>query len=89
MAYVSPNFRRKAHLVIAVTDWNIHVKAVQSGTDLEPSVTATKPVSVYQPGPFTDPVPDGVYCVEGPHFPTPHSWYARVVVKDGVVVSVS
>lgn len=44
-------------------------------------------VMVYSPGPF--PVArDGEVSVEGPHYPKPHTWYARVVVKDGVVQSV-
>jgi hypothetical protein len=25
--------------------------------------------------------------IEGPHYPKPHRWHARVVVKDGIVVS--
>jgi hypothetical protein len=31
---------------------------------------------------------DGNTVVEGPHYPKAHSWYASVVVRDGVVVSV-
>jgi hypothetical protein len=30
----------------------------------------------------------GKHCVEGPHYPKPHSWYASVVVADGRIVSV-
>lgn len=45
--------------------------------------------TIYQPGPFGGgPIPDGKYCVEGPHNPKPHTWYATVIVKDGFVVSV-
>ena len=31
---------------------------------------------------------DETTSVEGPHYPEPHKWYASVVVRDGVVVSV-
>lgn len=46
---------------------------------------ASGPVAVYQPGPFGH-VPDGITCLEGPHFPEPHRWYARVEVRAGYVV---
>ena len=43
-------------------------------------------VRVFQPGPFG---PDldfsGDTSLEGPHFPLPHTWYARVRVRDGKV----
>lgn len=34
-----------------------------------------------------DPV-NGTAFLEGPQYPKPHSWYAKVQVKDGVVVKV-
>ena len=42
-------------------------------------------VPVYQPGPFGPDVQDGRVCIEGPHFPQAHRWYADVPVKDGVI----
>ena len=33
-------------------------------------------------------VPDGTHCIEGPHYPEPHRWYAQARVQGGVVVSV-
>lgn len=48
--------------------------------------TAENPVRVYQPGPFGPAVADGECCLEGPHSPEPHRWYAGVVVKNGAVV---
>ena len=44
-------------------------------------------VEVYSPGPFPC-TQNGHDAVEGPHYPEPHRWYASVIVKDGVVVSV-
>ncbi len=45
-------------------------------------------VEVYSPGPFPCRT-EGSESVEGPHYPEPHKWYARVTVKDGLVVKVS
>ncbi len=54
--------------------------AIKNGDDVE----------LYQPGPFGGgTISDGTHSVEGPHFPLPHKWYARVIVKKGKVVSVS
>ena len=44
-------------------------------------------VTAFSPGPFPCPK-DGVITLEGPHYPEPHKWYARAVVKDGVVISI-
>lgn len=44
-------------------------------------------VSLYAPG-LGSPKRDGIEFVEGPHFPKPHTWYAEVTMKDGVVVKV-
>jgi hypothetical protein len=44
-------------------------------------------VAVFSPGPFPA-KQDGVETVEGPHYPQPHSWYARVQVQDGKVIKV-
>lgn len=45
-------------------------------------------ISVFQPGPFGPNVADGSVCIEGPHYPKAHTWYASAVVKDGCIVSV-
>lgn len=54
---------------------------------LKEAVAAGVPVSVYSPGPFGC-KQDGTEYVEGPHYPAPHSWYAQVEVKNGMVVKV-
>ena len=51
------------------------------------AVAAKTPVSVYSPGPFPA-TQDGTEYVEGPHYPEPHRWYAKVEVQDGIVVKV-
>jgi len=55
---------------------------------LKEAFKAGERVTVYQPGPFGPDVKDGSGCVEGPHYPKPHTWYAAVVVKDGVIVKI-
>jgi hypothetical protein len=66
------------------TDRNFKTKKA-----LKEAVAAGKQVSVYQPGPFGGNVPtDGEVTAEGPHYPQPHSWYARLTLKNGVVVKV-
>ena len=47
-------------------------------------------ITVYQPGPFGGNEPtEGTVCIEGPHYPEPHKWYATATLKNGYVVKVS
>ena len=56
---------------------------------LKEAVANGKRVSVYQPGPFGGNAPsDGIVCVEGPHYPEPHRWYAECTLENGVIVKV-
>jgi len=64
------------------TDTNFKTKKA-----LKEAVAAGQKVTLYAPGLGT-PVRDGVDCVEGPHYPAPHTWYAEVTMKDGFVVKV-
>ena len=50
-------------------------------------------VGVFQPNDMfgkTEKIQVGKHrvCVEGPHYPAPHTWYAGVELVDGVVVKV-
>lgn len=66
---------------------NINFKTKKA---LKEAVAAGKDVSVYQPGPFGGTPPtEGKVCVEGPHYPEPHKWYAEVTLKDGKIIKVS
>jgi hypothetical protein len=49
---------------------------------------AGKVITVYQPGPFGPDVKDGETCLEGPHYPKPHKWYASATIKDGIITKV-
>ena len=51
-------------------------------------MVANGPVPCYQPGPFGPDVEDGEASAEGPHYPNPHKWYARVQVKGNKIVKV-
>lgn len=56
---------------------------------LKEAVANGQRVSVYQPGPFGGNEPsDGIVCVEGPHYPEPHRWYAECTLENGVIVKV-
>lgn len=54
---------------------------------LREAVARGERIEVFSPGPFPA-KRDGVETVEGPHYPEPHRWYARVQVVDGVVTKV-
>lgn len=90
MSYAVTNFKTKKELSQAVkwwNDFNRHREALGDG--FEASATDASPVRCYNPG--LDPDLSGytgkVY-LEGPHYPAPHSWYAEVELKDGIVIKV-
>lgn len=57
---------------------------------LKEAVAKGEKISVFQPGPFGGGCyTNGSYCVEGPHYPEPHKWYASVVVTNGYITKVS
>ena len=70
--YTIHDFRTKKALKEAVAAAN---EAVANGGDPE----IRERIRIYQPGGFF-PDPDfnsvRTHCVEGPHYPKPHSWYA-------------
>jgi hypothetical protein len=54
---------------------------------LREALASGETVRVFSPGPFPAKA-NGTESVEGPHYPKPHTWYARVQVRDGLVVRV-
>ena len=57
---------------------------------LKEAVTKGERVTIFQPGPFGGNTPkSGKVCLEGPHYPQPHKWYATATIEDGCVVKVS
>lgn len=57
---------------------------------LKDAVSSGQRVTVFQPNDMFggSPPQEGEVSVEGPHSPKPHAWYARVTLKNGVVVKV-
>lgn len=57
---------------------------------LKEAVANGDKIAVYQPNNmFGRPDPtEGTACVEGPHYPKPHRWYAEVTLKEGYIVKV-
>jgi hypothetical protein len=54
---------------------------------LKEAVAAGREVVVFSPGPFPA-NGNGSEFVEGPHYPEPHRWYAKVYVENGLVTKV-
>lgn len=60
----------------------------KSKKELKTALAAGKRIGTFQPGGMFAPKTDGNVCLEGPHYPMPHRWYATAILKDGCVVSV-
>lgn len=71
--YAETNFPTKAALKKAVS-------ASRNGTGPK--------VRCFQPGGMFSGTRTGTDTIEGPHYPKPHTWYARVEIKDFVIVRV-
>ena len=92
MSYVEPNFKTKKALREALAARAAWEQLRATGPMTIGAVLAAKTpepprIRVFQPGLGEVPV-DGVVYLEGPHFPEPHRWYARGVMRGGVLVSV-
>ena len=56
---------------------------------LKEAIAAGKEVFAFQPGPFGGNGPiNGEHSAEGPHYPKPHKWYARITVVNSIVTKV-
>jgi hypothetical protein len=76
MAYTVKNFKTKTALKGYVLD------------TLAPGFKGEK-VRCFQPGLGPDLSNyTGKVCLEGPHYPAAHTWYAEAELKDGIVVKV-
>ena len=62
-------------------------KNFKTKKELKDAILAGKEVTVYSPG-LGSPPENGTCCVEGPHCPQPHRWYAQVTIANGKVVKV-
>ncbi len=65
-------------------------KDFKSKAAVKRALAAGEKLTYYQPGPFGGNEPeDGTVYLEGPHYPKPHSWYAKATVKGGLIVKVA
>lgn len=56
---------------------------------LKDALKEGKDIEVYQAGPFGPEVKaNGTVCIEGPHYPQPHTWYAEGTMENGKLVKV-
>jgi len=62
-------------------------KAFREAVEQGESVRIFQPGGMFNP-PEASPNYTGQTCVEGPHYPKPHSWYATVDVENGKVKKV-
>jgi len=60
----------------------------KSKKEFKAAVESGKQLATYNPSGMFPTPQNGPDVVEGPHYPQPHKWYARVTVRDGVVVKV-
>jgi len=100
--YTEINFKSKKALKDAVAAWNAYDAACNLSAETGPftvgalvasKVKSATPVRIFQPNDmFGNPKGAADYtgeaCVEGPHCPEPHKWYATVTVVNGVVTKV-
>jgi len=65
-------------------------KNYQTKKALKEDLKAGIVIRVYQPGPFGPQANfTGSTCLEGPHYPEPHKWYARAYCQGGIVKKIS
>jgi hypothetical protein len=62
-------------------------KNFKSKKDLKEAVARGEKISIYNPGMGEAPM-NGPATLEGPWYPRPHTWYASVVMQDGIIVKV-
>lgn len=67
---------------MAYTNTNFKTKKA-----LKDALAAGQEVEVHEPGYGMIPA-NGTVCLEGPHYPKPHTWYATGTMKDGKLVKV-
>ena len=65
------------------TDRNFKTKK-----ELKAAFKAGDKIRTYQIGPFGG-TSNGSVCIEGPHYPEPHRWYATATIVDSVIVKLS
>ncbi len=80
MSYTVTNFKTKKALKEAVKYWD---NIVMKSENMRYAVTCYNPGLGPDLSNFT-----GKICLEGPHYPAAHTWYAEAELKNGIVVKV-
>jgi hypothetical protein len=62
-------------------------KNFKTKKEFREAVANGEKISLFAPG-LGAPRVNGRESVEGPHYPQPHTWYASVEMKDGIVIKV-
>ena len=101
MSYVDPDFKSKRDLKGAVIRSRAYGHLVDASDTSPDSVDTLRDVRLLLRragpiGPFETYNPSGMFpvpangqdTIEGPHYPKPHKWYARVQVAHGYIVKV-
>ena len=90
--YCERNFKTKKELKAAVDLWQGYQNCLATmpyKCRKTMAWEASRPVRVYQPGPFaTDEPINGTVALEGPHYPQPHKWHAEGLAVNGILVRV-
>lgn len=60
----------------------------KSKAELKRAVAAGEQLETYNPSGCFPSTQNGTDTIEGPHYPQPHRWYARVQVANGIVIKV-
>ena len=64
------------------TDRNFKTKKA-----LKEALVKGEKLTYFQPG-LGETRMNGIVCLEGPHYPAAHTWYAEATVLDGYIVKV-
>lgn len=62
-------------------------KNFKTKKELKEAVLKGEKINIFAPG-LGEPPVNGVTAIGGPHYPKPHTWYAEVTMRDGVIVKV-
>lgn len=57
--------------------------------ELKQAVESGKELRTYNPSGMFPTIQNGNDVISGPHYPTPHKWYAAVTVLNGLVIKVN
>jgi hypothetical protein len=63
------------------------LKNYKTKKELMSDLKAGAVIDTFQPGGLFPAKTEGSVCLEGPHYPLPHKWYATATLKDGKILT--